>query len=276
MATLGTYVVLSNNVELNEDELYYIRRENSKKARELLDAAGENNIEKVKELLCYEDKSSEKINFRKHYVNEKSLNDWIALHAAAEAGLTDIAQLLIDCGSKIDALSEVLYTPLHLAASGGYVKLVELLLTNGADTQIVTEAGLNGTALHYAAGKGHYEVIRLLTGAKHGEDLVNDLSSDNCTALYYAVLGGHIDIVNLLLERGGKQTINSTDDDGLSALHNAALCGFMEITKCLVEDGGADVRLKDWKFRVGRTPSDLAKEMANKDVMKYLNEKMNE
>ena len=51
---------------------------------------------------------------------------------------------------------------------------------------------------------------------------------------------------------------------------------YREITKCLVEDGGADVRLKDWKFRVGRTPSDLAKEMANKDVMKYLNEKMNE
>ena len=38
--------------------------------------------------------------------------------------------------------------------------MVELLLANGADTRIITEAGLNGTALHYAAGKGHYEIIR--------------------------------------------------------------------------------------------------------------------
>ena len=104
----------SNNVEKNEEELYLIRRENFKKAGELLDAVGENNIEKVKQLLCYDDKSNEKINFRKWYVNEKSWNDWIALHAAAEAGFIEIAQLLIECGSEIDALSEVLYTPLHL------------------------------------------------------------------------------------------------------------------------------------------------------------------
>ena len=49
---------------------------------------------------------------------------------------------------------------------------------------------------------------------------------------------------------------------------------YREITRILVEDGGADVHLKDCKFRIGRTPSALAKEMAHKNVMNYLNEKM--
>lgn len=44
-----------------------------------------------------------------------------------------------------------------------------------------------------------------------------------------------------------------------------------EITKHLVEVGGADVRLKD---EFGRTPANLAKEMAQSDVMQYLNQKM--
>lgn len=98
----------------NEEALDLVRRENFAKAGELFDAAGENNFENVKHLLCYNDKSAEKIEFRKWYVNEKSWNDWIALHAAAEAGHTSIAQLLIECGSEINALSEVQYTPLHL------------------------------------------------------------------------------------------------------------------------------------------------------------------
>lgn len=48
----------------------------------------------------------------------------------------------------------------YLAASGGHADIVTILLQNKADTRILTEAGLNGTALHYAAGKGHYEICR--------------------------------------------------------------------------------------------------------------------
>ena len=103
-----------NYAENNEESLDLIRRENFAKAGELFDVVGQNNVDKVKNLLCYTDKSEEKIKFRMWYVNEKSWNDWIALHAAAEAGYTTMAQLLIDCGSEINALSEVQYTPLHL------------------------------------------------------------------------------------------------------------------------------------------------------------------
>ena len=81
---------------------------------QLYDAVSENDIQKVKEILFWEDKSTEKEEFRKWYVNEKSWNDWRCLHASAEAGFFEITQMLIECGAEINALNNVKYTALHL------------------------------------------------------------------------------------------------------------------------------------------------------------------
>ena len=107
----------------DEETRDLIRRENFKKAGVLLEAVRGNDIEAVKKLLCYDDKSDEKAKFRKWYVNERSWNDWIALHAAAEQGSVAMTQLLIECGSEINASSDVLYTPLHL----GKLRLIKVL-----------------------------------------------------------------------------------------------------------------------------------------------------
>merc|ERR1719510_331901 len=139
-----------------------LARTSPAKCGQLYDAVCENDFQKVKEILCWEEKSEEKVEFRKWYVNEKSWNDWRALHAAADEGNVEMAQFLLDCGSEINALSDVKYTALHLAASGGHAELTKLLLEKGADIKILTEAGLKGTALHHAAGKGHYECVRIL------------------------------------------------------------------------------------------------------------------
>ena len=90
------------------------RRKSPVKCGSLFDAVSDNDLEKVKEILCYDDKSPEKVEFRKWYVNEKSWNDWRALHAAADEGNVEMAQFLLDCGSEINALSDVKYTALHL------------------------------------------------------------------------------------------------------------------------------------------------------------------
>lgn len=57
-------------------------------------------------------------------------------------------------------------TPLHSAASGGYVEVADLLLGSGAD--IEANDFLRRTPLHIAAGNGHLDVIKLLVdrGAK--------------------------------------------------------------------------------------------------------------
>ena len=81
---------------------------------QLFDAASDNNLEKVKDILCYEDKSEEKVKFRKWYVNEKAWMDWRLLHFAADGGYMDMTKLALECGAEINALSDTNYTALHL------------------------------------------------------------------------------------------------------------------------------------------------------------------
>ena len=54
---------------------------------------------------------------------------------------------------------------------------------------------------------------------------------------------------------------------------NCYLLSLREIVQYLVEVGGADVKLKD---QLDRTPADIAKEMAQTDIMDYLNNKMSQ
>lgn len=99
--------------EEKEDALACARTSPAK-CGQLFDAVSDNAFEKVFEILCWDDKSSDKIEYRKWYVNEKSWDDWKPLHAAAEAGHTDMAKLMIDCGAEINALTTVNHTALTL------------------------------------------------------------------------------------------------------------------------------------------------------------------
>ena len=94
-----------------------LARTSPTKCGQLYDAACENDFEKVKEILCWDDKSAEKVEFRKWYVNEKSWNDWRPLHAAAEAGLTEMAEFMIQCGADVNSLTNVKFTALSLGKS---------------------------------------------------------------------------------------------------------------------------------------------------------------
>ena len=89
-------------------------KEEADECGQLYDAVFDNDFEKVKEILCWEDKSQEKIEYRKWYVNEKSWHKWRPLHAAAQAGYTDMAKFLVECGAEIDALTNVNNTALQL------------------------------------------------------------------------------------------------------------------------------------------------------------------
>jgi len=235
----------------------------------LYDAVYENDFIQVKDILCWEDKSEEKIEFRKWYVNEKSWHKWRPLHAAAQAGYAEMAEFLVECGAEIDALTDVNNTALQLATAGGHTEIVKMLIGRGANVMIYTEAGLNGTALHYAAGKGYLECVRLLTEVPGYVDLVNALSADNCTALYYAVCVGNLEVAKLLLERSANRTIDEPDYNGQNSLHLAAQNGDLVLVKLLVEVGGAKTNIQD---RMGRTPAKIAKEMNQQFVMNYLEE----
>jgi hypothetical protein len=87
-------------------------------------------------------------------------------------------------------------TPLHLAASNGYVDIVKLLLEANFNVNVVTAGSLE-TPLHLAAKAGHEEIVRclLLHGADPGE---RDAASE--TAWQVAVEERHVSVVKLLMQ----------------------------------------------------------------------------
>lgn len=77
-------------------------------------------------------------------------------------------------------------TPLHLAASMGYLPCVEALLAEGADVHAVDLRG-GWTALHMAADRGHRRVVRALLSAGAPPDTPTGLGRDDAALISGAV-----------------------------------------------------------------------------------------
>lgn len=73
---------------------------------------------------------------------------WTPLHYAATGGHVDVIQLLLDENAYIDAESPNKTTPLMMAAKYGNLDAVKLLLESGADPRLRNQLGL--TAIDFA------------------------------------------------------------------------------------------------------------------------------
>lgn len=70
------------------------------------------------------------------YDVEVNKTGWTALHYAATNGYDDIVKYLLDHAAYIDAESPNATTPLMMAAMGGHITTVKLLLDEGADMNL--------------------------------------------------------------------------------------------------------------------------------------------
>ena len=129
--------------------------------QQLLKAARDGEIEKVKELL-------EKTN-----VNAKTESGITALMMACDEGHEEIAGLLIKKRADVNAKEKNdNLTALMLACYHGHKDLVELLIAHRVDVNAEDKKGR--TALMVASNRGHTEIAELLkyVGAKEGESWV--------------------------------------------------------------------------------------------------------
>ncbi len=85
-------------------------------------------------------------------------------YCAAQGRLPDVIRLLDGDASLLHARNDDGETPLHAAADGHQVEVVQLLLARGADVGAVTSDSAQ-TALHYAATLGFGDVVALLLAA---------------------------------------------------------------------------------------------------------------
>ncbi|HUV31363.1 MAG TPA: ankyrin repeat domain-containing protein [Acidobacteriota bacterium] len=152
------------------------------------------------------------------------------LHHAASGGKMAIVNQLIAGGAAIDAKDSDGETPLHWASYNGRTEVVELLISLGTSVDIVSNDGI--TPLHYAINRGHEEVVMSLIA--NGAD-ITIVDSRKRTPLWLATERSNVTLVNMLLSAGAD--VNVTRPDGTSLLSQAALCNQTAIGNLLIDKG---------------------------------------
>jgi cytohesin len=126
------------------------------------------------------------------------------LHAAAQRGHEDIAQLLITRGADMEARDAFGRTPLHIAAWEDRAGVAAVLLARGAQVDADTRSDNPNhgmTALHYAAHRGCRKTAEVLL--KHGAQ-VNAVTYNKETPLDIARQEKRDRMVDLLTAAGGQ------------------------------------------------------------------------
>ena len=201
-----------------------------------------------------------------------AVSEWptgqLPLHTAANAGQLEIARLLIQRGTDINATDKRGRTPLHAAIGSDErcVPMVRLLLDSGADIKAQTQEGM--TPLHEAGMGGNRSVATMLLDA--GAE-VNAIGGANVTPLDLVVVvratspgmtDKLTDVEALLRQRGGipgifgaaaagdlerMREVLRTDPKAHSTvgvnhfvpLHVAAMAGQVQSVRLLLDAGAA-------------------------------------
>lgn len=141
-------------------------------------------------------------------VDSKSYESRTALSHAAQHGNIETVRLLLARGAYVNTQAAILKgdyykeaeskrTPLHWAATGGHLKVAEVLLDAGA--QIETKTNNQRTPAQEAAISDHLKTVAFLL--ERGAD-VNSRTYFGWTMLHTAASNGKLELANLLLEKG--------------------------------------------------------------------------
>lgn len=150
-------------------------------------------------------------------------------------------------------------TPLHAAATMGYIHDIRFLVEKGANVNATDDLGW--APLHSAAAWGHLEVARYLI--EKGAN-VNVRDVDDLTPLHMAVLMNQLRVARLLIKSNA--SVNAKDKSGWTPLHFAASLGHLEAARLLLE-AGADPSVRDTE---GRTPAGVARELGHEEIAELI------
>ena len=216
-------LLLTNGADINA--------ESETGATPLVLAAENGKIEALQFILQHKDKTVD--------IEAKGAGGGTALHAAAIGGHVDVIELLLTNGADINAESETGATPLVLAAENGQLEALRFILQHKDKTVNIEAKGAGGgTALHVAARKGHLNIIELLL--TNGAD-INAVSETGATPLVLSAQSGKLEALLFVLQHKDKITdIDAKGAGGGTALHVAAQEGYSEIIESLLVSG-ADI-----------------------------------
>jgi ankyrin repeat protein len=98
-----------------------------------------------------------------------------AIHYACRDGHIGLVEMLLDCSENLKRCANIESikhgTPLYQAAKSGHLRILQLLLTAGADVNWTCVGNILGPAIMVAAAYGHFGIVECL--ASHGALLVH-------------------------------------------------------------------------------------------------------
>ena len=231
--------------------------------RDFLDAVKRGEAHTVAELL----------RSRPELIRAADKYDKTGLHLTGETDLAETAQLLLDAGADIEALTSWGATPLDWAAAMGSARVGDLLLARGA----------SGLTLIVAAGLGKLDTVKSITAP--GADLsahrrrgapgspVDHWPADSAhiqgdvlsDAMFAAARNGHTEVVEYLLDQGAD--VDAKGVFGATGLHWAAINGHRKAVELLIARG-ANLTIRDQRF--DSTPEGWANEGGHTDLADLL------
>ena len=147
-------------------------------------------------------------------------------------------------------------TPLHMAAKGNHIEVVETLLKHGADIT------LRDVRKYFTLCVFHFGFFLLLSYRSH-----TYIQKEGETPLHEATDSNAIHVAEILIQKGAPLDVQ--DEMGWSALHNAAGCGDHPEIVSLLLKAGANRHLKT---KSGETALDLAVKNEHPKAEKLLKE----
>ena len=160
--------------------------------------------------------------------------------------LNDERQLFAD--TILNVPNGAQYTPMMLAASGGHEKIVDILLSEGADPN--RQNVWRGNALLTAVGEGHENIVRSLIRSPNCD---HDLQTSGGNALASAARSGNMRVIKLLLRETtiGAHTLKLMLGGGVhTPLCVAMLSSTTDVVQVLLASSQIDDNVHD---HLGRT-----------------------
>ena len=173
-------------------------------------------------------------------VNIRDSTHWTPLHFAARRGHVRVMTVLIDNGAEVEASDDYVPTPLFLWCScNETTEGAELLLSHGANinSRASKATDTSMTLLHDAISQSNIPIVRFLLSKGADPNIMTSSRRDPTakTCLAHAVNRNKFEVIELLIHFGAN--INEIFSDGSTLLHYAAWRDDVDFVRRLVNLG---------------------------------------